>query len=357
MSDQEQQARGWWHRALSALRTPWGRLAIVLVALAAVALFSHANSDYLSRGWALARDANAPFVCLAIFTAVLSMVAQAELMVVLLRGAGVPVNHARSLHLGFVANSWSASLPGGPAVSAAMIFREQMRWGATAVVASWYLVMSGLLAAAGLALLGLGSVYFIGAKIQPLTLVISLLFLVLVAWAFKWVAQHPDRVCSWAAAVLHRVNRMMGANPARGAQRLRDVARQLQAVDVGVPTLGGGMAWALANWVLEIACLWASLRAVGAEPAIAGVTLSFLMAKLVGQAQVTPGGLGPVDVTLTSTLVPFAEIPASEALAAVILFRMISFVLITIMGWILFLIAWLRPGREGLSVTPTRDEE
>ena len=52
-------------------------------------------------------------------------------------------------------------------LSATFIYRQQRIWGASPVVASWQLVMSGALQVIGLALLGLGSAFMLGAKQQP----------------------------------------------------------------------------------------------------------------------------------------------------------------------------------------------
>ena len=85
---------------------------------------------------------------------------------------------------------------------------------------------------------------------------------------------------------------------------------------------------------------------MGAKAPIAGVVLSFISAKLVGQAQITPGGLGPVDIVLTSTLVAVAGLTSGQAFAAVIVFRMFSFVGLVGLGWIIFLVAKLPNPRE-----------
>ena len=67
----------------------------------------------------------------------------------------------------YAGNSLSTTLPGGPVLSATFIYRQQRIWGASPVVASWQLVMSGVLQVVGLALLGLGGAFLLGAKQQP----------------------------------------------------------------------------------------------------------------------------------------------------------------------------------------------
>ena len=67
----------------------------------------------------------------------------------------------------YAGNALSTTLPGGPVLSATFIYRQQRIWGASPVVASWQLVMSGALQVIGLALLGLGGAFLLGAKQEP----------------------------------------------------------------------------------------------------------------------------------------------------------------------------------------------
>lgn len=324
---------------------PWVRWVAIAVLLGFLLALVASNGDYLRDGLQHVADANPWFVLAACGVAVLSMFCQAEVMVVLLRATGVQVPRGRANLLGWEANAWSASLPGGPAVSAAMIFREQTRWGASSVIASWYLVVSGVLAGAGMALLALPAVFFYGAKIQPSTIAFSLLGLVATLWFVSWLAHNPQRVETAALAVVRWINRVTKADPDRWVDAVRSLTSQLSAVDVPLSRVGLALGWSIANWITEMACLWLCIRAVGGEPAIAGVALAFLGAKLIGQVQVTPGGLGPVDVALTSMLVPLAELPMNQVLAAVIIFRLISFAGVTAVGWILFLLGQVRKTR------------
>ncbi|STD00137.1 lysylphosphatidylglycerol synthase transmembrane domain-containing protein [Corynebacterium renale] len=321
---------------------PWVRWAAIAVLIAFLVGVVATNGDYLRDGLRHVADANPWYILGACAVAVITMFCQAEVMVVLLRATGVDVPRVRANLLGWEANAWSASLPGGPAVSAAMIFREQLKWGASSVVASWYLVVSGVLAGAGMALLALPAVFFYGAKIQPATIAFSLLGLVATLWLVSWLAHNPHRVEAAALAVVRWWNRVTKADPDRWVDSVHSLTSQLSAVDVPLRRVGLALGWSVANWITEMACLWLCIRAVGGEPAIAGVALAFLGAKLVGQVQVTPGGLGPVDVALTSMLVPLAELPMNEVLAAVIIFRLISFVGVTAVGWLLFLIGQVK---------------
>lgn len=333
------------------LRSPWVRYGLVVIVLAVLAYVLRDNAHFLREGWVALQRADNRYIAVAVLFTAITMIFQAEMMVSLLHSTGVPCGRGRANALGLAANSWSATLPGGPAVAAAMIFREQMAWGASAVVASWYMVVSGLLAAAGMALLGLIAVFFLGASVKPLTLVASIVALVAVLCAVSWAARNPATVEAKLTSALRWYNRRVGSPEDRWTDKLSGLRTQLRAVDIPLARLGLALLWSTLKWVAEIVCLWACVVAVGGEPDVAGVTLSFLAAKLVGQAQITPGGLGPVDVMLTSTLVALGGIPMSLAVAAAIVFRMLTFVLLAAVGWVVFLWFWVIRGKNR-AVTP-----
>lgn len=327
-------------------RNPWVRVGVVAVLLAALAWVLYENTDVIDKGVHHVREADGRWIALGVLALAGAMFAQAEMMVVLLRGAGVRVGRWAANMLGLAANAWSASLPGGPAVSATMIFLRQKAWGAGSVVAAWYLVISGVLAGAGMAVLGLCAVLFLDASINPLTLISSILVLVALVAAFRWLGRNPQTVQRWVEAVLRRFNRLTRAPEDRWVDKFRELVDELGAVDVPPRTLGLALFWAIANWCLEIACLYACLISVGVEPTLSGTVLAFLLAKLVGQAQITPGGLGPVDVAMVSLLVPLAQVPSAAAVGGVFVFRAVSFVGLAAVGWLVFFVQWLLGRRD-----------
>jgi len=77
--------------------------------------------------------------------------------------------------------------------------------------------------------------------------------------------------------------------------------------------------------------------AVGADPTIYGLLLVFSAGKTVGSIPGAPGGLVIVDATLIATLTTAASISASQAVAAALVYRVVSFVLVAVVGWVVFL--------------------
>ena len=141
----EETLRGkyWWVR--------WVVLGIVAIVLAVeVAL----GWDQLAKAWMSLYEANWWWLLAALLAAAASMHSFAQIQRTLLKSAGVHVKQLRSEAAFYAANSLSTTLPGGPVLSATFLLRQQRIWGASTVVASWQLVMSGVLQAVGLALLG-----------------------------------------------------------------------------------------------------------------------------------------------------------------------------------------------------------
>ncbi|MDY0812187.1 lysylphosphatidylglycerol synthase transmembrane domain-containing protein [Kitasatospora purpeofusca] len=89
-----------------------------------------------------------------------------------------------------------------------------------------------------------------------------------------------------------------------------------------------------------IACLYCCARAVGREPAFASVGVVFLVGNAAGNAAPTPGGVGFVDGALVGLLELDPSMEDGGAAAAVVLFRLLTFVLPVLPGWAAF--TWLQ---------------
>jgi uncharacterized membrane protein YbhN (UPF0104 family) len=132
-----------------------------------------------------------------------------------------------------------------------------------------------------------------------------------------------------------RVRRLWQAFIDRGLPRLLDVLQSPVKLAQGV---GGNLLTTLAY----TAALDASLRALGGEASFAVLALVFLTGNTLGTAIPTPGGLGAVEAALVAGL-GAAGVPASIAVPAVLLFRIVTFWLPLLPGWL----AWTRLQRSG----------
>ncbi len=85
-----------------------------------------------------------------------------------------------------------------------------------------------------------------------------------------------------------------------------------------------------------IACLSACVMAYTDDVSIPAVAVVYLTASVIGQAAPTPGGIGAVEGALFIALTTVAGLAAGPALSAVLLYRLITFFLPTLPGYLAF---------------------
>ena len=84
-----------------------------------------------------------------------------------------------------------------------------------------------------------------------------------------------------------------------------------------------------------VACLDASIRALGGSLPFATVAVVYLAGNAAGSAIPVPGGIGPIELALTGLLTG-AGLPLAVATPAVVLFRVLTFWFPVLPGWISF---------------------
>lgn len=319
------------------MKSRWLRLAVTVVVIVAAVAFFRSHLSFINSGFSALRTASPLWVAVAVALCGLSFVAMGEVMAQLLIAAGVPVRRRSALALVLAANSWSNSLPGGPALSTVLQYKVQRAWGASAMVISWFVVLSGALSTLWLAILGLLAVALLGASFSVWSLLATGLGLLLLVFFVYWAANNPHFLERCAGLVLPFFNRMLRRSPTSGMDAVVGQIRQLQAVKLSFPRFVSVALMSLLNRLLDLATLWAAVMAVGGSASVPGVTLSFLSAKIVGATGITPGGLGPLEAALTAAL-SAAGLSAAVALAAVLVYRMVSLILATAIGWVVYLV-------------------
>src|SRR5258708_8002550 len=122
-------------------------------------------------------------------------------------------------------------------------------------------------------------------------------------------------------------------------QPIRAWAERLGSLELapwGWPRVTG---LAVASGVADAAVLAVSIRAAGAAVPWHDLLLVYGSGVAAQSLNVTPGGLGVAEGTLSLALVA-TGLCASHALAAVLLYRLTSFWLVAVAGWLVLL--WLR---------------
>lgn len=91
------------------------------------------------------------------------------------------------------------------------------------------------------------------------------------------------------------------------------------------PAIWGGVVY----WAGDVLCLWAALRAIGAEVTLHGVALAYATAYIAMLLPLPTGGYGAIDAAATFTLTVLG-IPLAEAIVGVVVWRFFNFWLPTI---------------------------
>ncbi|MEU5840767.1 YbhN family protein [Rhodococcus sp. NPDC047139] len=282
--------------------------------------------DHLQWGWILAA------VCASM--AEMSTFARAQRA--LLSAADVKISQWQSLSVTLAANSMSVTLPGGPVVGTTFTYRQMRHWGASPVVATWQLVMAGLLQAAGLALLGLVGALLVGASNNPFSLIFSIGGLLLMVVLIQYAAGNPGSFESIGLIALRGLNRMRKKSEEAGARAWKKIVAQLSAVQLDRPHAARAFGWSLANWACDGACLAFAAYAVGGAPSLAGIAVAYAAGTATSRViPLLPAGLGVMDAVLVPALTA-SGMSGAQALSAVVVYRLISFVLVAVVGWIVF---------------------
>jgi hypothetical protein len=285
-----------------------------------------ARSLYSAKWWWLLASALAAVVLMHSF---------AQVQRTLLASAGVHVREFRSEAAYYAANSLSTTLPGGPVLAATFLLRQQRIWGASTLVASWQLVMSGVLQAVGLALLGLGGAFILGAKNNPFSLLFTLGGFVALLLLAQAVASRPELIDGIGCRVLSRFNSIRGKPADTGLAKWREMLSQLESVSLSRRDLAAAFSYSLLNRFADVACLGFAAYAAGAHASVGGLTVACAAARAVGTIPLMPGGLLVVEAVLVPSLVS-SGMSLPSAVSTMLIYRLISWLLLAAVGWVVF---------------------
>ncbi|WP_070377395.1 TIGR00374 family protein [Rhodococcus sp. WMMA185] len=303
----------------------------------------------LSDSWRALTEIHWGWVAAAIGAQAVSLSGYGAVQQRLLKAGGVVVGQLKSVSVIYASTAMAVTLPAGQVFSTAFTYKQTRKWGATPIVASWQLAISGVIAAGSLALLGAAGAFAVGTKVSPVTLALSLAAAFGLFFALRYVSRNPDSIESIARWVLTRYNALRDNPPDTGTDRLVRILGQLDSVELGRRDSLIAFGWSGVHRIADVACLGFACWAVGAEPSLAGLLIAFAAAKAVASIPLAPGGLGFVDGTLIATLTA-AGATASQALAAVFVYRVVSYILVALAGWIVFLILFRYNQAEDLEM-------
>jgi uncharacterized protein (TIRG00374 family) len=276
-------------------------------------------------------DVRWPWVAATAAAALASIGLFAGVRLVLVRVAGGRMGPGEMVALTFASGAIAASVPAGGAVATAYCFREYRRAGTDTGGAAWALFVNGVMTPVVLAVLGLVGLWVASpsgtwAVLGPLTATVA--FVAAAAFVL-----HRPTVLIRPIACGMRVARRLRRRPASDVSALATaIVERFATVRIGAGALTAAVALQLFSWLLDLACLAASLVAIGAPVPWRGLLAVFAASQLVGCIPLLPGGFGQIETGLVVGL-HATGLPVADALAATLVFRIASQWLIVPLGW------------------------
>jgi hypothetical protein len=327
---------GSWRRALTRRRV-WPVLRFVLgigvLVLAVWALSGHRGE--LSGFSAVFEHLKLWWIPPALLVELASYVCFAGLQYEFLRCGGLLPPEGALLKMTFASQAITNSLPGGTAFSAVYGFRWFRRFGANDTLAAWSLagtVVASVVSLALVATAGLALATGEGASLDLIPVIVGV-FVITLAIGALFVYERPlALVVTWGI----RGSRKVVGRP-RGdlAAEIHRIVALVTAVHLGSRQIIRIMLWGVANWLFDCACFAMMFLAVNAAIPWKGLLLAYGAGQLAATLPFTPGGLGVVEGSITIALTEFGG-AHNSTLDAVLMYRVISFWLVLLVGWALW---------------------
>jgi uncharacterized protein (TIRG00374 family) len=301
-----------------------------------------AQRQRLQESLGLLAHAKWQWVFAAIVAQAVSMGALARQQRRLLGVGGSRISLTGAIATIYAGNAISVGLPlAGPAAATVFLMRRFVSLGAEASVAGWALAVSGVFSSFALvAVVALGAVLS-GSDFAVLSAAIGVLggavplAVLLLSLRRRGPRQLVERLGTRLLAGVQKVSGHPAGDP---EEIVEEQLEEVTSLHPSTPTLAVTACLAVLNWLADAACLALAILAVGGDVPWRGLLLAWAAGTAVASLGLTPGGIGVVEATLSSTLVA-AGLVGSTAIAAVLVYRIVSLWLVLAVGGVTLL--WL----------------
>lgn len=310
----------------------------VAVALgAAVAIYAERGT--IRSGLQLLEHVNLAWVFAAVGAEVICMLAFAVLQACLLRAGGAPITVSWLLATAYRADVIASAVPVvGSGMATRYAYRQYRARGVDPTVAAVALTLAGVastitfavvvvvaaLLSGNAAAAGGGLVGALGAIIAVATVVVAL--------RSPLGQQRLITLASWFIQRKQRVLRRPTGDP---AQLVRTALHQLSRFRLTSVNISLALTSSIVNWFADAACLVLSIRAIGLAIPWHTVLVAWSAGKAAGSLSPTPAGLGVVETAMIAALVA-TGLRAPDAIAAVIVYRVLTFKVVITTIWCAF---------------------
>ncbi|HEX7662351.1 MAG TPA: lysylphosphatidylglycerol synthase transmembrane domain-containing protein [Pseudonocardiaceae bacterium] len=285
------------------------------------------------------------WLAVAVPAGVGGLVLYGELHRHLLRVGGFRLGFRAVQAVNFISNTISLTLPSaGVTAGVAYSVEAYRRRGVDTGLSLWVGTLAALIAGAVMAVAGPLILAF--DHLLPLTAAAALSGALALAIVAVWLLLRQPRSLRAIAHATTAVARHLPG--AKAAKWVRESSQRADAVSERIALLRPGFgAWqssfgiALLSWGLDyvslVACVLACADDAGNIP-WAAIAVGYLAVQASIAAQLTPAGAGAADSGLLAALVS-GGLADSTAAVAVVLYRTLTWLLLALAGWVVFLVA------------------
>ncbi|MEO7125912.1 MAG: lysylphosphatidylglycerol synthase transmembrane domain-containing protein [Nakamurella sp.] len=314
--------------------TNWVRISLVAGLVTVLALDYRAIVSAVTNAVIQAVGASAGWLTIAAGSAAASMIAFGLLRQRTIAAGGGTLGIREAVAVSYAAGAIHLTTPGGVVLSTTYVFRRLQRRHLQPATIAWSVTVSGVLSTVTLMILGVAG-FAAGRTSDALEAFLPALAMTLLVTATVIaLGRRADLVARLVVRGLRMVNRVVRRPADAGvltAQALITDLRSIRPAPMDWLTSTGA---AIANWLLDLLCLWACAQALGIHIAPWLLLTSFALAMAGAGVSPLPGGVGVVESILVFALAAGAHVPVGTAIGAVLLYRVISLGSLLAIGWL-----------------------
>jgi putative heme transporter len=315
---------------------PFRRYLLTFLAVVAAVVIVALSRHTLAKSMHVLATANLGWLLLALAAEAVSLTAFGLSRTLLMRANGHWIRLRTVLAITYAAHALGLSVPfAGAELDVVYSYHGFRRAGLDAATTSWAMAVSWICSTSGLAVVllagaivgskGASVAGYAGAAVYLLPAAG-----VLLALRFPRVRALLRTVLAWLAGLSKRVF----GKPSDGGAGVDGFIDEVSSTRLSLPGYARVFGCALANWVFDCAALAFSIRAMGQPVPWGDLLLVYGAGQTVASTGLTPGGFALVELTMTAALTA-SGLHASAALAAVLAYRVVSFWLVLLGGWVL----------------------
>lgn len=302
---------------------------VSLAILAVLVLKAHsARRDFVS-AFERIRLSDLPWLAVAAAAEFLSLACYSAAQQRLLRAGGSRLRYRTVLVLTVAATGITAVVPGGVVPASGWLITQFRLRKVPVRLALWAVLAGGFVATVSILALLLVGAGLAGVG-HPVVLAVTGAVLVGGSAGFVAAVHHVDRLERFLS--LHHIRRGV-----RVAHWICRHACDLVQFRVGLVGGASVFGYSILNWLLDTACLLAAFAAVGLPVPWRAALFAYAVSQVASSLVPLPAGIGVVEGGLVGVLTATGT-PAGEALAGIVVYRIINYWAVAGVGSLMALI-------------------